>query len=221
MTIRRKVISLHCPASEVRETSQHLPTRTSKQRGTSKFMIPVPLFDLKFLPELAPSAVGTSNRRTGDLIVTSEISDRLLRMDHAAESRDSGAGGGPLHGIRVVDLTRVYSGPYCTFLLAMAGADVIKVEPPEGDSLRNRKRPGGAALPFAMLNANKRMVTSEAVQIHGGYGFTDDYAVSRLYRGARHGSLGGGTSETLRDLIGKRLLADLDDKDGLLSLGET
>src|SRR5215211_865077 len=159
MTIRRKVISLHCPASEVRETSQHLPTRTSKQRGTSKFMIPVPLFDLKFLPELAPSAVGTSNRRTGDLIVTSEISDRLLRMDHAAESRDSGAGGGPLHGIRVVDLTRVYSGPYCTFLLAMAGADVIKVEPPEGDSLRNRKGPGGAALPFAMLNANKRMVT--------------------------------------------------------------
>ena len=64
-------------------------------------------------------------------------------------------------------------------------------------------------------------VTGEAVQIHGGYGFTDDYAVSRLYRGARYGSLGGGTSETLRDLIGKRLLADLDDKDGLLSLGET
>jgi alkylation response protein AidB-like acyl-CoA dehydrogenase len=43
--------------------------------------------------------------------------------------------------------------------------------------------------------------------------------VSRLYRGARYGSLGGGTSETLRDLIGKRLLADLQDGDGLLSLG--
>ncbi|MFL6934562.1 MAG: CaiB/BaiF CoA transferase family protein [Xanthobacteraceae bacterium] len=82
-----------------------------------------------------------------------------MEIDAAAEPRDSGAGGGPLHGIRVVDLTRVYSGPYCTFLLAMAGADVIKVEPPEGDSLRNRKGPGGAALPFAMLNANKRMVT--------------------------------------------------------------
>jgi alkylation response protein AidB-like acyl-CoA dehydrogenase len=51
-------------------------------------------------------------------------------------------------------------------------------------------------------------VTSEAVQIHGGYGFTDEYLVSRLYRGARYGSLGGGTSETLRDLIGKRLLAE-------------
>jgi alkylation response protein AidB-like acyl-CoA dehydrogenase len=62
-------------------------------------------------------------------------------------------------------------------------------------------------------------VTGEAVQIHGGYGFTDEYAVSRFYRGARYGSLGGGTSETLRDLIGKRLLADLQDGDGLLSLG--
>src|SRR5262249_20730188 len=66
---------------------------------------------------------------------------------------------GPLAGIRVVDLTPVYAGPYCTFLLAQAGADVIKVEPVAGDSLRNRKGPGGAALPFAMLNANKRTVT--------------------------------------------------------------
>jgi alkylation response protein AidB-like acyl-CoA dehydrogenase len=46
------------------------------------------------------------------------------------------------------------------------------------------------------------------VQLHGGFGFTDEYAVSRLYRGARYGTLGGGTSETLRDLIGKRIMAD-------------
>ncbi|MEP9348585.1 acyl-CoA dehydrogenase family protein [Xanthobacter sp. KR7-225] len=49
-------------------------------------------------------------------------------------------------------------------------------------------------------------VTSEAVQLHGGVGFTDEYAVSRFYRGARYGSLGGGTSETLRDLIGKKIM---------------
>lgn len=61
-------------------------------------------------------------------------------------------------------------------------------------------------------------VTSEAVQIFGGYGFTDEYAVSRFYRGARYGSLGGGTSETLRDLIGKRLLAELEDGDGIWGL---
>ena len=53
-------------------------------------------------------------------------------------------------------------------------------------------------------------VTSEAIQIFGGYGFTDEQLVSRLYRGARYGSLGGGTSETLRDLIGKRLMGTAD-----------
>src|SRR5215831_16789499 len=81
--------------------------------------------------------------------------------DAARERRSRGraSGTGPLGGIRVVDLTQLYAGPYCTFLLAMAGADVIKVEPPAGDSLRNRTGRGGGALPFAMLNANKRTVT--------------------------------------------------------------
>jgi alkylation response protein AidB-like acyl-CoA dehydrogenase len=50
-------------------------------------------------------------------------------------------------------------------------------------------------------------VTSEAVQVFGGYGFTDECPVSRMYRAARYGSLGGGTSETLRDLVGKRLMS--------------
>jgi len=65
----------------------------------------------------------------------------------------------PLAGIRVIDLTRIYSGPYCTFLMAMAGAEVIKIEPPEGESARGRNARHGAALPFAMLNANKRLMT--------------------------------------------------------------
>jgi alkylation response protein AidB-like acyl-CoA dehydrogenase len=56
-------------------------------------------------------------------------------------------------------------------------------------------------------------VTSEAIQVFGGYGFTDDYPVSRMYRAARYGSLGGGTSETLRDLVGKRLLSYGDSED--------
>jgi hypothetical protein len=38
-------------------------------------------------------------------------------------------------------------------------------------------------------------VTSDAIQVHGGYGFTDEFPVSRFYRGARDGTLGGGTSE--------------------------
>ena len=61
-------------------------------------------------------------------------------------------------------------------------------------------------------------VTSEAVQVHGGYGFTDEYPVSRLYRGARYGSLGGGSSESLRDLIGKHILADAGGVDGIMGL---
>lgn len=61
-------------------------------------------------------------------------------------------------------------------------------------------------------------VTSEAVQLHGGYGFTDEYAVSRLYRGARYGSLGGGATETLRDLIGKKIIGDMDPHQGIAGL---
>jgi len=65
----------------------------------------------------------------------------------------------PLSGITVIDLSHVYNGPYATFLMAMAGADVIKVEPFEGEHLRSRGDMGGAAMPFAMLNSNKTPVT--------------------------------------------------------------
>lgn len=65
----------------------------------------------------------------------------------------------PLSGVTVIDLSHVYNGPYATFLMAMAGADVIKVEPFDGEHLRSRGDMGGAALPFAMLNANKKPVT--------------------------------------------------------------
>jgi CoA:oxalate CoA-transferase len=65
----------------------------------------------------------------------------------------------PLSGITVIDLSHVYNGPYATFLMAMAGAEVIKVEPLQGEHLRSRGDMGGAALPFAMLNSNKKPVT--------------------------------------------------------------
>jgi alkylation response protein AidB-like acyl-CoA dehydrogenase len=75
-----------------------------------------------------------------------------------------------------------------------------------------------AATAKVFCNEMSLRVTSEAVQVHGGYGFTDEYPVSRLYRGARYGSLGGGSSESLRDLIGKRLLADAGGVDGIMGL---
>ena len=65
----------------------------------------------------------------------------------------------PLSGITVIDLSHVYNGPYATFLMAMAGASVIKVEPLQGEHLRSRGDLGGAALPFAMLNSNKKPIT--------------------------------------------------------------
>lgn len=64
----------------------------------------------------------------------------------------------PLDGIVIVDLSQIYNGPYATFMLAAAGATVIKVEPPGGEPLRRRGVVGGAALPFAMLNGCKQSI---------------------------------------------------------------
>jgi formyl-CoA transferase len=65
----------------------------------------------------------------------------------------------PFSGLVVLDLSHIYNGPYATFLMAMAGAEVIKIEPHGGEHLRVRAAIGGAALPFAMLNGNKKSVT--------------------------------------------------------------
>ncbi|MBN8928967.1 MAG: CoA transferase [Rhodospirillales bacterium 69-11] len=66
----------------------------------------------------------------------------------------------PLAGFTILDFTQFYQGPYATFLLAKAGADVIKVEPPGGESLRAMAAPGKeGSFPVAMLNANKRGIT--------------------------------------------------------------
>ena len=65
----------------------------------------------------------------------------------------------PLEGVTVIDLGQIYNGPYCTFLMAMAGANIIKVEAKGGENLRRRGVVGGAALPFAMLNSNKSFAT--------------------------------------------------------------
>lgn len=73
----------------------------------------------------------------------------------------------PLSGITVIDLSHVYNGPYATLLMALAGAEVIKVEPHQGEHLRSRGDMGGADLPFAMLNSNKRSVTLNLKTEHG------------------------------------------------------
>jgi formyl-CoA transferase len=76
---------------------------------------------------------------------------------------------GALDGIRVVDLSRVLGGPYCAQILADHGADVIKVEPPEGDETRGWGPPfhGDAASYFLGLNRNKRAIAIDLAQPAG------------------------------------------------------
>ena len=82
-----------------------------------------------------------------------------------ANSAQAGRGAGqplPLQAIRVLDVCQVMAGPFCCMLLADLGADVIKVEPPEGDQARRAmgfKLKGDDSLGFLNMNRNKRSIT--------------------------------------------------------------
>ena len=76
-----------------------------------------------------------------------------------------------------------------------------------------------AAMAKIYCNEMSVRVTSEAIQVHGGYGFTDEFPVSRYFRGARYGSLSGGTTETLRNLVGKKLVEQMDLATGVAGMG--
>lgn len=75
---------------------------------------------------------------------------------------------GALAGIRVVDLTRILAGPFCTQLLADMGAEVIKVEPPTGDPVRGQgAMVDGYSWYFAQFNRNKKSVVLDLYSDEG------------------------------------------------------
>ena len=82
---------------------------------------------------------------------------------------------GPLAGIRVADCSTVLAGPYCTMLLADLGAEVVKIEPPEGDATRGWGPPWvgdeaagtRTAAYFLAVNRNKRSIRLDLKQEPG------------------------------------------------------
>lgn len=81
----------------------------------------------------------------------------------------------PLQGIRVIDLTRILSGPYCTMTLADLGADVIKVEPPAGDETRRWGPPfvRGESTYFLSANRSKRGIVLDLKSAAGARALWD------------------------------------------------
>ncbi|MFP3800469.1 MULTISPECIES: CaiB/BaiF CoA transferase family protein [Paraburkholderia] len=76
---------------------------------------------------------------------------------------------GALHGLRVIDLSRVLGGPYCTQALADHGADVIKLEPPDGDETRGWGPPfvGDTASYYVGVNRNKQGIAVDLSREEG------------------------------------------------------
>ena len=82
---------------------------------------------------------------------------------------------GPLQGIRLIDLTTVMFGAYCTQIMCEMGADVIKMESPEGDIGRQTgvSRSAGMSADHLMKGRNKRCVVLDLKQARGKQLFLD------------------------------------------------
>ena len=119
-----------------------------------------------------------------------------------------------LTGIKILDLSRVLAGPYCTMVLGDLGADVIKVEPPEGDETRGWGPPfaGGESAYYLCVNRNKRGIvinlkTDEGKKIMRDLALQSDVLVENF----RPGTLNkfGLDYETLHELNPKLIYCSI------------
>ena len=87
----------------------------------------------------------------------------------AMEGKGLARSPGALAGLKVVDLTRVLGGPYCTMILSDHGAEVIKIEPPQGDEVRDWGPPfhDDDASYFIGINRNKRAIALDIARPEG------------------------------------------------------
>jgi len=98
---------------------------------------------------------------------------------------------GALHGLRVLDLSRVLAGPFCCMMLGDHGADVIKVEPPSGDETRTWGPPwvDGESTYYLAINRNKRSIaidltTEQGQEVVRRLAATSDVLVENFRAGA-------------------------------------
>src|SRR5690349_6389745 len=91
------------------------------------------------------------------------------RAINSPQSKERNAMPGALDGLKVIDLSRVLGGPYCAQMLADHGADVIKIEPPQGDEVRDWGPPfrDDAASYFVGINRNKRGLALDLAKPEG------------------------------------------------------
>ena len=114
---------------------------------------------------------------------------------------------GPLEGMKVLDFSAMIAGPYCTRMLADLGADVVKVEPPDGDFMRSGEPSRAAAdgtshsAYFGALNAGKHSVAIDMKTAEG------KQLAMRAALGASRGRLG-------RVLLSESILLALDNPYG-------
>jgi crotonobetainyl-CoA:carnitine CoA-transferase CaiB-like acyl-CoA transferase len=123
----------------------------------------------------------------------------VMKVDLGGESE------GPLAGVRVLDISTIVSGPLCAQILGDFGADVVKVEPPSGDTARYLGTEGPPALAgiFAQYNRNKRSITLDLKQEAGREAFLalvrDVDVVVENYRAGVADRLGIGFEESRKE----------------------